>query len=79
MNVFAAITKFVERARADWDGVRLADLVFGEKDTALLLFVAIAGAGLVALVLKSVVTKTPGRGSVVLPAVLGQQLDDGVC
>ena len=72
MNVFAAITKFVERARADWDGVRLADLVFGEKDTALLLLVAIAGAGLVALVLKSVVTKAPGRGSVVLPAVLGQ-------
>ena len=71
MRLFAAISRFVERARADWDGVRLSDLVFGEKDLALLVVLALVGVGLVALVVRSVVTRTPGRGHVVLPAVLG--------
>ena len=72
MNLLAAMSRFVERARADWDGVRLADLVFGEKDLALLALFALVGVGVVALVVRGVVTRRPGQGSVVLPAVLGQ-------
>jgi hypothetical protein len=48
VNLLAAMSRFVERARADWDGVRLADLVFGEKDLALLALFALVGVGIVA-------------------------------
>jgi hypothetical protein len=72
VNLLTAISRFVERARADWDGVRLSELVFGEKDAALLAMFALAAVATVVLVARSAATRTPGRGSVVLPAVLGQ-------
>jgi hypothetical protein len=72
VNLLTAISRFVERARADWTGVRLSELIFGEKDAALLAMFALTGVAIVALVARSVATRTPGRGSVVLPAVLGR-------
>ena len=70
MKILAAISGFVERALADWREVRLSELVFGERDLALLAMLALAGIAVVALVLRSVQPRTPGRGSVVLPAML---------
>ena len=61
MRLFAAVSRFVERARADWDGVRLSELVFGEKDTALLVVLALVGVGLVALVARSVRSKRSSK------------------
>ena len=70
MRILAAISSFVERALADWREVRLSELVFGEKDLALLAVLALSGVALVALVARSVSRRTPGRGHVVLPAML---------
>jgi hypothetical protein len=70
VRILAAISGFVERAIADWREVRLSELVFGERDLALLAALALTGLALVALVLRSVQRRRPGRGSVVLPAVL---------
>ena len=71
MRLLSAISGFVDRARIDWDGVRLSELVFGERDVALLVTLALVGVGVVALVVRSVNTRATGHGHVVLPAVLG--------
>ena len=54
MKILAAVYGFVERALADWREVRLSELVFGERDLALLVTIALAGIAVVALVLRSV-------------------------
>jgi hypothetical protein len=70
VRALAAISSFIERALAEWREVRLSELVFGEKDLALLAVLALAGVALVALVLRSVNVRRPGHGHVVLPAML---------
>ena len=70
MRILAAISAFGERALAEWREVRLSELVFGEKDLAVLAVLALAGVALVALVLRSVNVRRPGHGHVVLPAML---------
>lgn len=70
MKILAAISSFVERALAEWREVRLNELVFGEKDLALLATLALAGVAVVALVLRSVNRRRPGQGHIVLPAML---------
>ena len=70
MRFLAAVSGFVERAVADWRDVRLNQLVFGERDLAVLATVAFAGVALVALVMRSVNRRRTGHGHVVLPAML---------
>ncbi len=55
----------------DWRNVRIADLLFSHRDTALLVLIILAGTSTAILALRSTLRRPPGLNQIALPAILG--------
>ncbi|OFV90304.1 MAG: hypothetical protein A3H95_03285 [Acidobacteria bacterium RIFCSPLOWO2_02_FULL_64_15] len=55
---------------AEWQTIRVADLLYAHRDVTVLMLVAIAGLSLVTLIARSAFGRRPGRHQVALPAIL---------
>jgi len=66
----AGLNALVQRSLAEWQNVRLAELVFGHRDMSRLMMVVLLSLSAALLVARSVRRFRPGRNRVVLPAIL---------
>jgi von Willebrand factor type A domain len=67
---FRALVTVLRGAWADWNSVRLADLVFAQAATARMAVVAIIGVAVAVLVLRMMVRASAYRGRIALPALV---------
>lgn len=70
MVTLADLNALLQRSLADWQSVRVAELVFGHRDTSRLMVVVLLSVSAALLVGRSVRRFRPGRNRVVLPAIL---------
>lgn len=68
MRIFVDARAFLERAVADWQNLRIGELLYVHREVRLMLLVAIA-ALLVLLIARCAVAPRPGRRHIVLPAL----------
>jgi hypothetical protein len=62
---------FARNTVADWRGIRLEDLQFWHRSEARLTLLALVAVALLLLIIRSMMTRQPGRHRLVVPAVLG--------
>jgi len=67
----ARVGAFLENTRAEWQTLRVADLLFGHRDVAVLALVLLVGLSAAAAVVRSIRGTAPGREDIALPALLG--------
>src|SRR5438105_1244381 len=70
----APLTELADHLREDlldWYNVRIADLAFSHRDTALLVLILLVGASTMILALRYALRRAPGFNQVALPAILG--------
>ena len=70
VDTLASIRTFVRDSIESWQSLRLSDLLFARRETAILVAVVLAGLALSALVARSIVRRAPGRDRIALPAML---------
>jgi Ca-activated chloride channel family protein len=64
------ISQFVRTNTAEWQNVRLAELLFAHRDTARMAVVLVLLVSAAALIIRSIIGRRPGRNRVALPALL---------
>lgn len=65
------IRAIAEAVASEWRGFSLAGVQFWHRDTGRLMFVGLIAASVILLIVRSAVTRRPGRNSLIVPAVLG--------
>ena len=70
MVPLAAIRALLQQGLVEWQNVRVAELLFGHRDTARLTVIVLLALSMAVLVARSVVRRGPGRNRVALPAIL---------
>lgn len=76
--MIAALTAVAQSAAAEWAVFDFAGLQFWRRDTGRLALLAIVGVALVLLLIRSVVSRRPGRHHIVLPALLRSMPGSGL-
>ena len=70
MVPLADIIAFVRDAAAEWQSIRVAELLFGSRDAARLTLIVLLGGSAAVLLARSLFGRGPGRGRIALPALL---------
>lgn len=70
MGTIDPIRIFIRERLTDWQNLRLTDLFFGQRETAILAAVILAGLALCAVLARSVARRAPERDRIGLPAIL---------
>src|SRR5262245_20551565 len=70
MVSLADISRFLNDVSIEWQNVRIAELLFGHRDTARTAIVVVLMVSAAALVIRTIIGRRPGKNRVALPAIL---------
>jgi Ca-activated chloride channel family protein len=64
------ISRFVRDSAAEWQNIRLVELLFGHRDAARTMVIVLLIVSAAALLIRSIIGRRPGRNRVAMPAIL---------